>query len=170
MSNLHGALLRATVFCLSVLISTSSFAMGDIERVARGTAKAVVPAVVPPVLQPLVPSKTLEKQVDKVIQKPLDGPKTIVNDVGKGVAHLGDESWKVIKRPFVETGKFVKDPWGLKKKAADLGKSLKEKGEQWIAYGVMALVGFVAFCGLFSALISRIFSRRPHIVVVTRRA
>lgn len=139
--------------------------MGDIERAARGAARAVAPAFVPPV----VPPKVVEKQVDKIIEKPLDGPKTLAKDVGKGVVHLGDESWKAIKRPFVETAKFFKDPWGLKKKAADLGKSLKEKGEQWIAYGVMALVGFVAFCALFSALFSRIFSRRPHIVVVTRR-
>jgi len=206
MSDLHGVLSRAALALAVACVSTSSFAMGDIERIGRGAVKAAVTPFVPPVappkivekkvndliekplkglgtvaapafVPPVVPPKIVEQEVGKVFHKPLEIPKRFASDVIKGVDHLGKETWKVVSRPFVETGKFFQDPWGLKKKAEDLKKKgedmLKGLGttlEMAIFYGVAALFVLILFCAFVSTIFSRIFSRKPQIVVIARPA
>lgn len=104
------------------------------------------------------------------IHKPFAGIGGTLKSIGQGVGHLAEESWKVAKRPFVETGKFLNDPWGLKKKipqaVQDVAKRLGAAGEALLLYAVLGLVGLILICAVVSTIFARIFSRKERILVV----
>jgi hypothetical protein len=138
----------------------------DVKRSAevngRNAAQTAPSAVIPTFVPNLIPKKT-----------PLANLITMGEKMVDGVKHLGEETWKIVKRPFVETGKFLNDPWGWKKKfqnATDEWKKRIGDGlEKGIAYAVLGLIIFIAVCGLISSMFSRLFARKPQIIVVTKR-
>ncbi len=105
---------------------------------------------------------SIDKPLDKggalSIDKPFDTP------FAKAVGKAATDVWDAVRRPFVETAKFLKDPLaGLKQMANDLGDRAKRAGDdlgntvvKWLIIGFSALIGSVVIVAtMLAALIIR---------------
>ncbi|MGE8131551.1 hypothetical protein ACQKQD_31780 [Methylobacterium sp. NPDC080182] len=108
---------------------------------------------------------SIDKPFDKggalSIDKPFDTP------FFKAVGKAATDVWDAVKRPFVETAKFLKDPLaGAKRKANELldqGKiilrDLSEIAVKWLIIGFSALIGSVV---LMAAMLAALIVRRTR--------
>lgn len=105
--------------------------------------------------------------------KPLDGLKDAVNDTGhaidvnsKGTGKIATATWNAVKRPFVETWKFLSDPTaGLRRKTGEIynqvltdATNLAYKIVEWASVGFGIALAFSI--GLAMGLAALLFKPR----------
>jgi hypothetical protein len=128
--------------------------------------------------KPLDGLKDAAKDTARAADVNAKGASKIVSDAGhaldvnaKGAGKIATDVWVAVKRPFVETAKFLRDPLaGLRQKvsdfltkAKDAATSLAWKAALWLGIGFAAVIALsIALATGVAALILRHWLRKER--------